>query len=289
MVWNTKGMKHLQHAAVAAALLLSPLFVFAEETDVAVTAEAGATTEVKSEKPLPNPPRMPAMKPAPLKMLKGAASSTKEAVTNRIEKIKETASSTREAGQMFLDKRKAEVQALMERKPKGEMSSTTAAKMEAKREEMRGKLEAKKEEVKNRIQAAREKAKEKFGEAVQRSVGNIADRLTKATEHLTSIATRIDARIKERETEGKDMSVSIGLLATARTDIAAAQDKVTTVGTVLTAALSATNPKEEMSKVREAVRAAEDSLKQAKESLHKTLESLRTEASAEATTSTTTN
>ena len=122
----------------------------------------------------------------------------------------------------------------------------------------------------------KQKAKEKFGTAVQRSVGNIVDALTNAIERLTAIADRIDARITEAQSQGKDTATSTALLAGARTDISAAQDKVAAVGTALSAALASTTPKGEMPKVRAAVKAAEDAIRTAKQSLQKTLNSLKT-------------
>ncbi len=272
-------MKNLHYIVLTAAVLLAPTFVFAEETGATVDTETSATVNTKPEKPLPPGARKPLLAPGQIiKTIKETASTTRETVKGRID-----------AAQNTFDKRKAEIKTLLDKKPRGIMSSTTIAAREEKREEMRAKLEAKKEEVKNRIEAAREKAKEKFGEAVQKSVGNIADRLTKAVEHLASIAERIDNRIKEYEVKGKDMSVSIGLLATARTDITTAQDKIAAVGVALSAALASATPKDEMPKVRSAVKAAEDALKQARESLHKVLESVRAESEVSAEAAADTN
>jgi hypothetical protein len=261
-------MKNLQYIAIAAAFLLIPAFALAQT----------ASTTASTTRPLPPPPFKlgPAIKQLNQDMRPGArnpASTTREAVKDRVD-----------AKRLLIDQHRADVRAMVERKAKGPMSSTTLAQMQQKREEMRGKLELKKEEVKDRLEGAVQKAQEKFGEAVQRSIGNIVEKLTKAVEHLTAIADRIDKRIDEREAEGKNMSVSVGLLATARTDIAAAQDKITLVGTVLTTALASTTPKGELPKVRAAVKTAEDALKKAKESLQKTLESVRIEAAATSTT-----
>lgn len=265
-------MKNLQYIAIGLAFLLTP---------VVAAAQLASTTASST------PPRPPLQRPLP-KLgpmikdtiqdaragIKNAASTTREVVKDRVDAVHD-----------LIDQHKMEVRALIAGK-KGQMSSTTMAQMEAKRQEMREKLEQKKEEVHDRVEAAREKAQQKFGEAVQRSVSNIIDRLTKAAEHLTSIADRIDARIDEREAQGFNMSVSIGLLSTARTDIATAQDKIKAVGTTLTTALSSTTPKGEVPKVRAAVTVAEDALKKAKDSLQKTLESVRMEA-ASSTASTT--
>lgn len=272
----------LKTVAITSALLLVPAFAFAQETGSPAATEA--VPSVEPTKPLPPRPVTPNVKrtdqgvpPAPervLQTIKDRADTANQASKERIEEARKNVEEARKA----LDERKAQVQALIDKKPRGAISSSTVAAREEKREEMRDKLEAKKEEVKTRIEAAREKAKEKFGEAVQKAVGNIADRMTKAGEHLTSIASRIDSRIKEYEAKGKDMSISIGLLATARTDIAAAQDKITAVGSALSAALAASSPKEQMPTVRAAVKAAEEALKKAKESLQKTLESVRAES-----------
>jgi HAMP domain-containing protein len=146
------------------------------------------------------------------------------------------------------------------------------------REDGRALLEQKKSDIKLKIEVAKEKARTKYGEAVQRSVGNIVDQLSKHVTDLTNIATRIDTRITELQGNGKDMSTSISLLATARTAIATAQDKVSAVGTTLAAMLSNTNPKSQFQSVRDAVKAAEGAIKTAKQSLQKALESVKTAA-----------
>src|SRR3989344_2988610 len=274
-------MKNLQYLALTAAFLFVPAVALAEDT--ATTGADGTNsnvkTEVRAEKPRP---------PAPgqvLQNIKENANRANHATQERIDAAKQKMDDTRKA----MEDRRAQVQTLINQKPRGGMSSTTAAELGEKRVEMRDKLEAKKANVQNHIEAAREKAKEKFSEAVQTSVNNITDRLTKAATHLASIADRIDARIKEYEDKGKDMSISVGLLSTARADIATAQDKITAVGAALTAALGSATPKTEMPKVRDAVRAAEEAIRTAKESLHKTLESTRTESQVKTEPAPTTN
>src|SRR3989344_5766323 len=157
-----------------------------------------------------------------------------------------------------------------------DIASTTHAEIKDFRGEIKNKIEAKREGVRTRVEEAKQKAKEKFGSAVQRSVGNIVDALTNAIERLTAIADRIDAKIAERQSQGKDTATSTALLAGARTDISAAQDKVAAVGAALSTALASTTPKGEMPKVRAAVKAAEEAVRTAKQSLQKTLNSLKT-------------
>jgi len=157
-----------------------------------------------------------------------------------------------------------------------DIASTTRAEIKDFRGEIKNKIEAKREDVRTRVEEAKQKAKEKFGTAVQRSVGNIVDALTNAIERLTAIADRIDARITEAQSQGKDTATSTALLAGARTDISAAQDKVAAVGAALSTALASTTPKGEMPKVRAAVKAAEEAVRTAKQSLQKTLNSLKT-------------
>ncbi|MSR70726.1 hypothetical protein EXS62_01665 [Candidatus Kaiserbacteria bacterium] len=163
-----------------------------------------------------------------------------------------------------------------------EAASSTRAQMqvkvEQKREEMKTKIETKREEVKTKIEDAKEKAKERFGEAVQKSVGNITNRLSEGANRLSELADKIERRIAERVAKGENLDASTALLATARTDIVAAQDKVTAVGAALSAALTSTTPKAQVDSIRVAVKAAEDALRSAKLSLQKTLESMRPSA-----------
>lgn len=146
-------------------------------------------------------------------------------------------------------------------------------------------IEKKREDMKHRADNARKIAKERFGERVEMLVGNVSARLASTSTHLSTIADRIDTRIDALQDEGHDMSDSIALLATARTDISAANDKIVAVNTALEAAMSTTTPKTEMRAVRTAVKASEDALKLAKDDLMKTLRSVKAEASATTTTS----
>ena len=213
--------KLLQTVAVTSAVLLAPAFVFAQEADVTVTAEASATTNVKPEKPRPLV--------APGQILKN---------------IRENASSTR-------------------------------ADIKNMREDARLKIETKKEEVRAKVDAVKEKARAKFSQALQTSINSKVDRLTNHINKLGEIATRIDSRISELQAKGITMDASVELLTAARADIAAAQDKITAVGTALSAALSSATPKNEMPKIRAAVKAADDAIHTAKASLKVTLDSVK--------------
>ena len=101
---------------------------------------------------------------------------------------------------------------------------------------------------------------------------------------LILIADRTDARIQELENKGHDMSGSLELLADARADIAAANDKITAVNQALATAMSqgTTTAKAQIPAVRAAVKAAEDALLTAKRDLIKTLESVKAEGGADA-------
>ena len=156
-----------------------------------------------------------------------------------------------------------------------ENASSTRAEIKDVREETRLKIETKREEVRTKIEAVKEKARQKFSQAVQTSIANIVDRLTGNAENLGNIATRIDSRISELQAKGINMDASIALLTTARADITAAHDKITAVGTTLSAALASATPKNEMTKIRAAVKAAEDAIHTAKDSLKATLDSVK--------------
>ena len=249
-------MKNLRYIALTAALLLAPAFVLAEEADQVSPASAA--------KPQTERPKPPVLKILPLtapgqilKNIRDNASSTRADIKN----IKTEARD-------FVGVKRDDI--------KARLASSTPEVRQKMRDDGRVQIEQKRAEVRTKIEAAKEKAKEKFGEAVQRSVGNIVDNLTKHIEQLSEIATRVDARITERQAGGTNMDASIALLTTARADITAAQDKVTAVGAAMTAALSSATPKTEMPKVRAAVKAAEDAIRAAKDALKQTLDSLKT-------------
>lgn len=144
-------------------------------------------------------------------------------------------------------------------------------------------ISKKREDSKMRADEARSKAKERFGENIERLVGNVSARLASTSAHLSSIADRIDNRIDTLEDEGHDMDASIALLATARTDLSLADDKILAVNMALDAAMATTTPKAQMPQVRAAVKAAEDALRLVKEDLMKTIRSVKIEASATTT------
>ncbi len=247
-------MKNLHYIALTTALLLAPAFVLAEGPD-----QGGATSATKPQTERPKPPVLPIL-PAPgqiLKNIRENASSTRADIKNIKDEIK-----------AFVGAKRDDIQA--------RFASSTPQERQQMRDDGRVQIEQKRAEVRTKVEAAKEKAKEKFGEAVQRSVGNIVDNLTKHIEQLSEIATRIDARITERQAGGVNMDASIALLTTARADITTAQDKVTAVGAALTAALSSATPKTEMTKVRDAVKAAEDAIRTAKDALKQTFDSIKT-------------
>lgn len=165
------------------------------------------------------------------------------------------------------------------------IASSTNEMVRAKVEAIKSLIEKKREDGKKRADEAREKAHERFGAHVEELVGKISTRLASTSAKLGSIADRIDTRISARQAEGQDMSNSIVLLATARTDISAANDKILAVNTALDAAMGTTTPKGKMPAVRAAVKAAEDALKLAKNDLIKTLRSINVEAEATTTVS----
>ena len=156
-----------------------------------------------------------------------------------------------------------------------ENASSTRAEIKDVREEARLKIETKKEEVRAKVDAVKEKAKVKFSQAVQISINNIIDRLSGNAENLGNIAARIDSRISELQAKGINMDASVELLTAARADIATAQDKITVVGTALSAAIASATPKNEMTKIRAAVKAADDAIRAAKASLTATLDAVK--------------
>lgn len=146
-------------------------------------------------------------------------------------------------------------------------------------------IEKKHEDMKKRADDARAKARARFGEHVGELVGRVSDRLATSSAKLGSIADRIDARIDAFSSQGHDMSESIALLATARTDLSAANDKILAVNAALQTAMSTTTPKGQMPALRAAVKSAESALKLAKEDLMKTLRSVKVESGATTTVS----
>lgn len=218
---------------------------------LAQEADVSANAQVEAQAQVPRPPK-PTLFPSP----------------NNIRKI---ASTTKQ----FLDER-----------PKPGMMASTSGEV---RLELKAKIEARRAEVAQHVQEVKARAAAKFGTAVQTSVGNIVDMLTRHTEQLVAMADKIDARVQELQAQGKDMSGSLTLLAQARTDITAAQGAVANVSATLTAALAAKTPKQELTKVREAVRTAEEAIRKAKDSLRQVLESVRAEGQISASAQTSTN
>lgn len=171
---------------------------------------------------------------------------------------------------------------------RAELKGTVSAaneQMRAKVEAIKSLIEKKRGDMKKRAEDAKSKARERFGAHMEELVGRVSDRLATSSAKLGSIADRIDARIDAFADQGHDMSGSIALLATARADISAANDKILAVNTALQAAMSTTTPKGQIPAVRAAVKSAEDALKLAKDDLMKTLRSVKVEAGATTTVS----
>ena len=165
------------------------------------------------------------------------------------------------------------------------LGSSTVEMVKARVAAIKDIIEKKHEIMKQRAEDARTKAKERFGERVEKLVGNVSTRLASTSAHLSAIADRIDTRIDTLQDEGRDMSGSIALLATARADLSIANDRILAVNTALEAAMSTTTAKAQMPAVRTAVKAAEDALRLAKDDLMKTLRSIKVEAGATTTVS----
>ena len=234
---------------------LLPAFALAEDSDSSVSVEMHASTSA----PRREPPRPGVFFPSP-------------------EKIREVASSTR----AFLPPPRP--MATSSGMRPGMMGSSTMS-VEA-RMEMRARLDGAGREAKDQAENAMEKAKAKFGAAVQTSVGNITNSLTRSIENLLAISDRVDARINELQAKGVSMDASVVLLAQANSDINKAQIAITDVGYALQKALSNATPKAEVPKIRLAVKTAEDAIRTAKESLQKTLDSVRAASQAQVQTST---
>ncbi len=265
-------MKNFLYTLFGGALLLTPAFVLASlpppgDADVSASAEVNAQVQVGGVPPKPT---------SETRLPKVAPQDAEHPLFPSPENIRKLASTTA-AGE-----RPGLKPLLLNRDTVLKMMTGTSSPEQRKqmREDSRDALEAKKAAIASTTEAARARAQVKFGEAVQTSVGNITNMLTRAGEKLVEIANRIDARITEKQGQGADMTTSAALLVQARADIATAQDKITAVGTALTAALSSATPKTEVTKVRAAVKAAEDALHTAKDSLQKTLESMRVEGQA---------
>ncbi len=164
------------------------------------------------------------------------------------------------------------------------IGSTTNEFVKSRVDAIKNLISQKRDDNKKRADEARLKAKERFGEHVEKLVTKVSARLASTSLHLSSIADRIDKRIDTLEDEGHDMDASIALLATARTDISKADDKILAVNVALEAAMATTTPKAQMPAVRTAVKAAEDALKLVKDDLMKTIKSIKVEVGATTTT-----
>lgn len=167
------------------------------------------------------------------------------------------------------------------------LGSSTVEMVKARVAAIKDIIEKKREVMRQRADDARNKAKERFGEHVEKLVGQVSNRLASTSARLDAIADRIDTRIDTLEDEGYDMSGSIALLAEARTDLSAANDRILAVNQALADAMSTgtTTVKTKIPVVRTAVAAAEDALKLVKDDLMETLRSVKIEAGATTTVS----
>lgn len=165
------------------------------------------------------------------------------------------------------------------------MGSSTVEMVKARVAAIKDLIDQKRAESHKRADEARKEARERFGEHVEKLVINVSARLASTSAHLSGIADRIDERIDALEDEGYDMSASIALLATARTDLSVADDKILAVNAALEAAMATTTPKTQIPAIRTAVKAAEDALRLVKDDLHKTVRSIKVEAGATTTVS----
>lgn len=241
-------------AIFAIALLVVPALALAEEGGVSV----GASVEVHASSTKPKPPIFP--KPGDVvRDIKGVASTTRN-------DIKTIASTTRADVRM--------------------VASTTREAIKARLDAAKDLFAQKRDTLETHIDAAKEKAREKFSSTTQQSVANIVDHLSGAADDLGSVAVRLDAFIKTKQTAGVNMDASVDALAQATTDIATANDKIAAVSDAITTALANKTPKADLPKIRTAVKAAEDALKVAKESLRATLQQIKVDVSAGATTNT---
>lgn len=163
------------------------------------------------------------------------------------------------------------------------LSSSTIEMVKARVDAIRQAIAKKRQDIQKRADDAREKARERFGEKVGNLVGDVSGRLASSSASLDGIADRISGRIDALEDQGRGMDASIDLLATARADISAANDKILAVNAALEDAMSTTTPKAAIPAVRGAVKAAEDALSLAKQDLQKTLVSIKAESAATTT------
>ena len=148
----------------------------------------------------------------------------------------------------------------------------------AKVEAVKSLIERKRVDMQKRADGARSKARERFGARVEGLVGRVSDRLAGASAKLASIADRIDAHIDAQAGKGHDMSGSTEMLATARADISAANDKILAANAALETAMASETPKAGIPAVRAAVKAAESALALAKSDLIKALRAANAEA-----------
>lgn len=167
------------------------------------------------------------------------------------------------------------------------VASSTREVIQKKLDAIHTLIEQHRGEMQKHADDAKEKAKEHFGERVEKLVDHVSTRLASSSAALSTIAGRINDRITTLEDQGHDMSASASLLATAQTDLSAANVKITAVNTALTSAMDAgtTTAKAQIPAVRTAVKAAEDALALVKDDLQKTIRSIKVEAAATTTVS----
>lgn len=157
-------------------------------------------------------------------------------------------------------------------------------------------IEAKKEALKNSVDSIKQNALDKMKEQINQYVLNVIERFDAATGRLDKLAQRIDSRISKIEAKNIDVSVAKELLVAARTKIEIAKTSTLYITTDIASstATSTAALKEEYKIIKDQISKAKDDVKAAQAALVDVVNSLKPgdnklKNSAASPTATTTN
>lgn len=227
---------------VTSLILLSAPFVYAQETDVGVAAEAsvGASIEV---------PKDPSGKPIrPLDAIRRAQQVKQNIQQHALDQKRELREGA--MGQMKMATSGAERRDILKNAAregagivKNRMASTSALKM-------------------------------KIKDAVRRHGGLVRERFTKAITHLTGIMERVETRVEKLKANGVDVSAVESLQVSAQAAIDTAKTDIAAVKTYIEGVSDTSDREEVRTELDALIKEARESIRLAHEAVRKTVKAL---------------
>ncbi len=128
-----------------------------------------------------------------------------------------------------------------------------------KKQEIKSTIEEKRQEIKADIEAKREEIKLQFQQKRTEAAKQIIERQTKHADHLNNILTRIQTKLTELETAGKDISLAQAELTKAQNSLAEVLISITTSTDILSS-IDKDNITLEFPKLKESIRTTHQKL-----------------------------